>query len=85
LEKLTGIKGQYSDEKQISWLESEGETTEVQGSKEKEKQREERLDEEDEGGKAEIREQEEENGMEDIEEGSSRFSPAVYSIGTRAL
>jgi len=85
LEKLAGIEGQYSNEKQISWLESERETTEVQRSKEKEKQKEERLDGKDKGKKAEIREQEEENGIEDVEEGSSRFSSAVYSIGTRAL
>jgi len=37
LEKLAGIEGQDSDEEQFSWPESEGEKTEVQGSKEKRK------------------------------------------------
>jgi len=37
LEKLAGIKGQNSDEELLSWLESEGENTEVQGGKEKKK------------------------------------------------
>jgi len=53
LEKLAGIEGQDSDEELLSWPESEGEVTEVQGGKEKGKQREERLDRED---------KEEENG-----------------------
>jgi len=47
--------------------------------------REERLDGEDEGEEAEIGGQEEDNRMEGMEEGSSRFSPAAYSVGTRAL
>ena len=42
LEKLAGIEGQDSDEELISWLESEGEVTEVQGGQEKGKQREDR-------------------------------------------
>jgi len=42
LEKLAGIKSQDSDEGQISWLESEGEETEVQESTKKKKQREQR-------------------------------------------
>jgi len=37
LEKLAGIESQDSDEGQISWLESEGEETEVQESIEKRK------------------------------------------------
>jgi len=37
LEKLAGMEGEDSNEKRISWLESKGELTEVQGSKEKEK------------------------------------------------
>jgi len=85
LEKLAGIEGQDSDKKLLLWLESKGEMTEVQESKEKGKQREERLDGENEGKEAEIRGQEEDNGMEGVEEGSSRFSLAVYSVGTRAL
>ena len=56
--------------------------TEVQGSREKGKQKEERLDgaegEEDIGG------QEEENGMEGVEEGGT-FSPVTYSVGTGTL
>ena len=44
LEKLAGMKGKDSDEEQISWPESEGELTEVQGSKEKGKQKEKRID-----------------------------------------
>jgi len=47
LEKLTGIEGQDSNEELLSWLESKGELTEVQGIKEKRKEREERLDGED--------------------------------------
>jgi len=66
LEKLAGMEGEDSDEEQISWPESEGELTEVQGSKDKGKQKEERIDgakeEEEVGG------QEKENGMEDVEE-----------------
>jgi len=82
LEKLAGMEEEDSDEEQISWLESEGELTEVQGSGEKGKQKEERLDgaegEEDVGG------QEEENGMEGVEEGGT-FSPVAYSVGTGIL
>jgi len=89
LEKLAGIEAQDSDEELLSWPESEGEVTEVQGNKEKGKQREELLDGEDkekekEKGK-ETKEQEEDNGMEGVEEGSSRFSPAAYSVGTGIL
>jgi len=42
LEKLAGIEGQDSDEELISWPESEGEVTEMQGGQEKGKQREHR-------------------------------------------
>jgi len=84
LENLAGMKSKDSNEERISWPESERELTEVQGSKEKGKQREEMLDREDEEEEAEIGGQEEENGMESVEEGS-RFSPAVYSVGTGAL
>jgi len=67
LEKLAGIEGQDSDEELLSWLESEGEVTEVQGVKEKGKQREERSDGEDkEEG---MERQEEDNKMEGVEEG----------------
>jgi len=56
--------------------------TEVQGSKDKGKQKEERIDgaeeEEEVGG------QEEENGIEGVEEGSN-FSPVTYSVGTEIL
>ena len=83
LERLAGIESQDSDEELLSWPESEGEVTEVQGGKEKGKQREERLDGEDK--EEETERQEEYNKMEGIEEGSSRFSPVAYSVGTRTL
>ena len=57
--------------------------TEVQGSKEKGKQRKERLDGENEEEEAEVRGQEEENRMEGVEERSSRFSLVAYSVSTR--
>jgi len=79
LEKLAGIEGQDSDEELLSWPESEGEVTEVQGGKKKGKQREERLDGEDE--KKEMERQEKDDGMEGVEEGSSNFSPVAYSVG----
>jgi len=47
----------------------------VQDSKEKEKQREERID----------RVKEKENGIEDVEERSSSFSLVMYSVGTGTL
>jgi len=82
LEKLAGMEEEDFDEERISWPESEGELTEVQGSGEKGKQKEDRLDgaegEEDVGG------QEEENGMEGVEE-SGTFSPVAYSVGTGIL
>jgi len=46
LEKLAGIEGDNSDEELLSWLESEEEETEVQGSKERGKQKEKSLDKE---------------------------------------
>jgi len=81
LEKLAGIEGQDSDEELLSWPESKGELTEVQGGKEKRKQREERLDREDK--EKEIERQEKDNEMEGMEEGGGSFSPVVYSVGTR--
>jgi len=53
--------------------------TEVQGGKEKEKQREERLNGE---NKEKEMGRQEDNEMEGVEEGSSRFSLVVYSVGT---
>jgi len=81
LEKLAGIEGQDSDEELLSWPESKGELTEVQGGKEKRKQREERLDREDK--EKEMERQEKDNEMEGMEEGGGSFSPVVYSVGTR--
>jgi len=82
LEKLAGMEGKDSDKEQISWPESKGELTEVQGSGEKGKQKEERLfraeEEEEVGG------QEEENGIEGVEEGGN-FSPVAYSVRTGVL
>ena len=82
LEKLASMEGKDSDEKRILWPESERELTEVQGSPDKGKQKEERIDgaeeEEEVGG------QEEKNRMEGMEEGSN-FSPVTYSIGTGIL
>jgi len=80
LEKLAGIEGQDSDEELLLWPEFKGEKIEVQRGKEKRKQREERLDGEDE--EKEIERQEEDNEMESMEEGGSSFSPVAYSVGT---
>jgi len=85
LEKLAGIEGQDSNEEVLSWPESEGEVTEIQGVKEKGKQREERLDGENEEKELGAGGQEEDNGMQGVEERSSRFSPAAYSVGTGIL
>jgi len=82
LEWLAGIECQGSNKELLSWPESEGEETEIQGSKEKGKQKEERLNREDKKEEAEIGEQEEDNWMEGVEEGSSRFSLAACSVGT---
>ena len=84
LEKLASIEVQDSDEELLSWPESEGGVTEVQGNKEKGKKRE-KLDGEDKEKEMETEEQEEDNGMEGVEEGSSRLSPAAYSVGTGIL
>jgi len=83
LEKLAGIEVQNSDEELLSWPKSKGEVTEVQGGKEKGKQREERLDGEDK--EEEMERQEEYDRMEGVEEGNSRFSPVAYSVGTGTL
>jgi len=83
LEKLAGIEVQDSDEELLSWLESKGEVTEVQGGKEKKNQREDRLDGEDK--EEETERQEEYNKIEGVEEGSSRFSLVAYSVGTGTL
>ena len=85
LEKLAGIKGINSDEEHISWPESEGELTEVNGNKRKGKQREERLDGENEEKEMEVEEQGEDSGMEGVDEGSSRLSLVAYSVGTGNL
>ena len=82
LEKLAGIEGQNSDEELLLWLDSEGEDTEVQGSKEKGKQRQEKIDKAEE---EEVGGQEEENEIEGIEERSSSFSPVIFFVGTRAF
>jgi len=83
LEKLTGMKSKDSDKEQISWLESEGDKTKVQGSKGKGKQKEERIDRAEE--EEETGEQEEENGMESVEEKSSSFSLVTFSVGMGIL
>jgi len=75
LEKLAGMEGKDSDEEQISWSESEGELMEVQGSREKGKQKEERVDRAEEEEKT--RRQEEKNEMEGVEEGGGDFSPVA--------
>ena len=75
LEKLAGIEGEDSDEERISWPESEGELTEVQGSREKGKQKKERVDGAEE--EEETRRQEEENGIEGMEEGGGDSSPVM--------
>ena len=82
LEKLAGIDGQDSDEELLSRPESEGEITEIQGDKEKRKQREERLGGEDK--EKEIGRQEKDNEIESMEEGDGSFSPVAYSVGTGA-
>jgi len=80
LEKLAGIKGQDSDEGQISWPESDGEETEVQEGTGKGKQKQERSDGQDEEN--EMGEQEEGDDMEGVEEGGGSFSPVAFSVGT---
>ena len=83
LEKLAGIEGEDSDEKRISWPESEGESMWVQGSKKKGKQKEERVNKVEE--EEETRGQEEENGMEGVKEGVGNFSLVAYSVRTENL
>ena len=83
LEKLAGIESQDSEKEPLSWLESKGEETEVQRSKEKGKKKEEMIDRAEE--KEEVREQEEENRIEGVEEESSSFSPVVFSVGMGIL
>jgi len=83
LEKLASMEDKDSDKERISWLESKGELTEVQGSREKGKQKEERVDGAEE--EEETRRQEEENGMEGVEESGGNCSPVVYSVGTGIL
>jgi len=80
LEKLAGIEDQDSDEELLSWPESEGELIEIWGGKKKGKQREERLDREDE--EKEMGRQEKDDGMESMEEEGGNFSPVTYSVGT---
>ena len=82
LEKLAGMEGENSNEERISWLESEGELIEVQGSKDKGKQKEERIDGAEE--EEEVRGQEEKNGMEGVEEDGT-VSLVAYSIRTGNL
>ena len=83
LEKLASIEGQDSKKEQFSWSESEGEEIEVQGSKEKGKQREQKLDEAEEEEK--VGGQEEKNGIEGMEERSSSFFLVTYSVGNGVL
>ena len=83
LEKLAGIESQDSEEMLLSWPESKGEEMKVQRSKEKGKQKEEMIDGAEE--EKEVREQEKENRIEDIEEGSSSFTPVIFSVGTGIL
>ena len=67
LEKLAGIEGLDSDKELLSWLESEGEKTEIQGSTDKGKQNEERTNRAEE---EEMKRQEENNEMEGMCEGN---------------
>jgi len=83
LEKLAGMKSKDSNKEQISWLESKGDKTKVQGSKRKGKQKEERIDRAEE--EKETGGQEEENRMESVEEKSSSFSLVAFSVGMGIL
>jgi len=80
LEKFTGIECDDSDEELLSWPESERKKMEVQGSKERGKQKEKSLDKE--GQEKEIGRQEEGNEMEGVEERGGSFSLVAYSVGT---
>jgi len=66
----------------FSWPESGGKKTEVQGSTEKEKQREQSSDRAEEKG--EVKRQEEENAMEGVEKRSSSFFLVAHSVRTGA-
>jgi len=66
----------------FSWPESGGKEIEVQGSTEKEKQREQSSDRAEEEG--EVEGQEGENAMEGMEEGSSSFFLVAHSVRTGA-
>jgi len=83
LEKLAGIEGEDSNEERISWPESKGELIQIQGSKEKGKQKEERVNRVEE--EEEARGQKEKNEMEGVEEGGGNFSPVAYSVRTGIL
>jgi len=83
LEKLASIKSQDTEKEQFSWPKSKGEKMKVQKSKEKGKQREERIDRAEE--KEEVRGQKEKNRMEGVKEKNNSFSPVMYSVGTRTL
>jgi len=82
LEKLAGIESQDSEEEQFSWLESKGKKMEMQGNKEKGKQKKKRIDRVE---KKEIGGQKERNRIESVKEGSSSFSLVAYSVGTGNL
>ena len=82
LEKLARIESQDSEEEQFSWLESKGKKMEMQGNKEKGKQKKKRIDRVE---KKEIGGQKERNRIESVEEGSSSFSLVAYSVGTGNL
>jgi len=83
LEKLASIESQDTEKEQFSWPKSKGKKMKVQKSKEKGKQREERID----GAKKEeeVRGQKEKNGIEGVEEKSNSFSLVMYSVSTRTL
>ena len=83
LEKLAGIESQNTEEEQFSWPESKREEMQMQKSKEKGKQREERIDRVEK--EEEVRKQKEKNGMEGVKEKSNSFFPVTYSVGTRTL
>ena len=87
LERIAEIRSKTLEDDLISQLASGGEETEtverIDKGKEKEKQKEERIDESEE--KEEVRGQEEENTMEGMEERSSSFSLVTFSVGTGFL
>ena len=83
MEKLASIESQDTEKEQFSWPKSKGEKMKVQKSKEKGKQREERIDRA--KKEEEVRGQKEKNGIEDVEEKSNSFSLVMYSVSTRTL